>query len=114
MRIETHDGYVKVWHDRPANDVPELDSILQSIDDALAAAQATRIVFDSRESEYRGGEVQSRMWDWLQGHPRLKRVATLVKSELLATSVNMTGVSKAVRIKAFANETQAVDWLMKV
>jgi hypothetical protein len=112
VRIEVLDGYVKVWHSRPADDVAELELILGGIDDALKEQGLDRVMFDSRESEYRGGDVQTRMWEWLSHHPVLKRVATLVTSELLATSVNMTGVSKSVKIKAFADEVKAVSWLV--
>jgi hypothetical protein len=113
MRIENHEGFVKVWHNRPAQDIPELETILSSIDASLVTADTSCVLFDSRESEYRAGEVQARMWDWLQNHAQLQRVATLVTSELLATSVNMTGVSRAVKIKAFATEDEAIAWLHK-
>ena len=113
MLIEHAPGFLRVWHRRAARDVPELEAVLAAIDTALESNSLTRLMFDSRESEYQGGEVQTRMWDWLQSHPVLTHVATLVKSELLATSVNMTGVSKGLRIKAFHDLNSAADWLRR-
>lgn len=112
MRIEPRPGYVFVWHRRAANDVAELDGVLARIDEVLAETGSTALMFDSRESEYRGGDVQDRMWAWIQGHPTVKRIATLVESHRLATSVNMTGLSMRVKIKAFHDALEADDWLV--
>ncbi len=111
MRVETHADHLFVWHRRAAKDVAELELVLTAIDEALEGRDLRAVVFDSRESAYQGGEVQQRMWAWIESHPRLRKIATLVESERLATSVNMTGLSKGVKIKAFHQLSDARTWL---
>jgi hypothetical protein len=113
LTITPMGGYLRIWHRRPARTRDELHQILSTIDRELASRKMTRLVFDSRESKYEAGDVQTDMWAWLTGHRELTRVATLVESELLATSVNMTGLSKGVKIKAFHDETAAVTWVLR-
>jgi hypothetical protein len=113
LTISPMDGYLRIWHRRPARTREELRLILSTIDGELGAHGLTRLVFDSRESKYEAGDVQQDMWAWLTGHRELTRVATLVQSELLATSVNMTGLSKGVKIKAFHDEPTAVAWVLR-
>ena len=111
MRMQIREGYVHVWHRRAANDIAELDDVLAQIDAALRASDCKALMFDSRESEYRGGDVQDRMWAWITGHPFVTRIATLVESERLATSVNMTGLTVGLKIRAFHAESGAETWL---
>lgn len=113
LTITPMGGYLRIWHRRPARTRDELHQILSTIDGELATRKMTRLVFDSRESKYEAGDVQTDMWAWLTSHPTLTRVATLVESELLATSVNMTGLSKGVKIKAFHDEATAVGWVLR-
>lgn len=111
VRIEPRDGYLFVWHRRAAENLAELEHILSELDVALEADDLTAIMFDSRQANYTEGEVQSRMWSWLEGHPRLRQVATLVESPRLAVSVQMTGMSRRVKIRAFHDESEGEAWL---
>ena len=103
--------YLRVWHGRSASNLEELMEVLDAIDQALETHGVSRVMFDSRDADYSEGEVQSRMWAWLTGHPVLDRVATLVQSPRLAVSVGLTGMSKGVKIKAFHIESEAATWL---
>lgn len=111
VEIRPFDGFLEVWHRRAASDVAEMDVIIDAIETALSDHDVRRVMFDSRESEYTPSDVQQRIWDWLQAGEGFERVATLVESELLAVSVRMTGMGKGVKIKAFAERTEAARWL---
>lgn len=113
LTISPRSGYVRVWHRRSARDLAELEPVLKAMEAALLENGTTCLLFDSREANYQEGEVQARMWSWLQGCDLVKRVATLVESPMLAISVNMTGMTKGVSIKAFADEREAEVWLTR-
>ncbi len=113
MTVDVCEGYLRVWHRRPATDLAELHTVLSAIDEDLAREQLACVLFDSRESKYQAGEVQTEMWRWLTEHKMLRKVATVVESEMLAASVTMTGLSKGVKIKAFHDEATAATWLRR-
>ncbi len=111
LRIDRVGRVVRVWHRRSAHNVSELEQVLALIEEELVAADTDRLLFDSRESAYTAGAVQTKMWTWLQESEHLSRVATLVNSPMLATSVNMSGLSKHIRIRGFHSEAEAMSWL---
>jgi hypothetical protein len=110
VKIHTEPTHVFVWHGRAAKDLDELRLVLDAIDRALAESGRRRLLFDSRDSDYTPPDVQKALWAWLDEAP-LDRIATLVRSENLAVSVRMTGISMGIRIRAFHDATEAVRWL---
>ena len=113
FRIEISGGIVSCWHGRSAQSVAEVNQVLSSIDDALDESGISLLLFDSREADRTPEEVQGRIWSWLTNASNIRKVATVMKSEMLATSVRMTGIGKGVRIKAFHDEAEARTWLVE-
>ena len=111
LKIYLRDGFVEVWHSKAAKTVEETDAIMGAIDEVLEKTGQSLLLFDSRESERTPPEVGKRIWAWLEGNPRLRRVATLLESENLAVSVRMSGIAHAVKIKAFHTRDDAVAFL---
>jgi hypothetical protein len=108
--VESREGYVHVWHGRAARDVEEWEGLRVVVEGELPERGA-RLLFDSRDSDQTPSDVQAAIWNWLQTCSSLERVATLVQSSNLAVSVRMQGIAKGVRIRAFAEEDEAVGWL---
>jgi len=103
--------YVRVWHGRSARDLDEVTEVLAAIDEAIAAWGATRILFDSRDSDEAPKEVADRIWTWLSNHTCVTRVATLVHSRERVRSIDMGSVGRGLRIRAFHSEGKAERWL---
>lgn len=113
VEIELAAGYVRVWHGRSARNVAEVEEVIACIDGALADARARRLLMDSRDSDRTPAEVQSRLWTWLE-QAELQRVATLIRNEMLGVSVQMQGLSRRVKVRAFGSEAKAIEWLRAV
>lgn len=109
--LEDRGTYLHIYHRRSARDLEEAQQVLDAMDRAIGEWGHQDLLFDSRDSDLSSREVGDRVWAWLSQHSSLHRVATLVKSELLAQSINMGGISKRVRIRGFHEEAAAIEWL---
>jgi len=110
--MELMPGYLRVFHSRSARDLAETELVLAAMDGAMRDWQQDRLMFDSREANDTLPEVGARIWSWLQGHPDVVRVATLVESSELADRINMGEIGvDGVRIRAFHRERAAARWL---
>ena len=92
-------------------DVVEAAAVIAEIDDALASSGIERLLFDSREADRTKPEVAAAIWAWLSSTTRVRRVATVMNSEVLSANVRSTGVGMGVLIKAFATVEEAERWL---
>jgi len=110
VELRVSESYVRVWHRRSARDLAEVEEVIDAIEDALADALHRRLLLDSRDSDRTPEEVQTRLWAWLS-QANLDRVATLIRNEMLGVSVQMQGLSRAVKVRAFGSETKAIEWL---
>jgi hypothetical protein len=107
----TDDGYVRVWQARPARSVGELAELTQAFERSLREARTTRLLLDSRDSEYPRGELQQRLWEWLDQNRSVARVAFVVRSANYAAFVNDNGIGPGVDARAFQKEDAALAWL---
>lgn len=110
LEIRRHDGYLRVWHGRAAKTVDEVEVVIAAIEEEMATTGFRDLLFDSRDSDRTPEDVQARLWAWLQ-NAGLRRVATLIRSEMLGVSVQMQGLTRSVRLRAFASEQKATAWL---
>lgn len=95
--------------------------LLETVEDALelqrtveARVKATGIdlaVFDNRETEPVPPQVRETMFAWASKGGPFHRVALLLTSDLAAVRVNMDALARQVKLRAFGNADEAVDWL---
>ena len=111
MVLERGGGFLRAWHKRSARDLDEAQAVCEAIDRALRDWKMNKIVFDSRDADTSPKDVGDHIWNWLATHEGIAGVATLVESEALAIAINMGGVGKGVRIRAFHREEPAIRWL---
>ena len=113
VTIEHRGDYLHVYHARSARDLAELDEVIKALEAALAETGVTLILFDSRDSDTTPDDVGARLWEWLHEGP-VSRVATLIKSEMLQISVQLKGLAQNVRLRAFDDEQEALEWLRRM
>ncbi len=113
VRLHATDEYVRVWHGRAARSVGELAELTQACERSLRESHTTRLLLDSRDSEYPRGELQQRLWEWLDQNGHVARVAFLVRSQNYAAFVNDNGIGPGVSARAFQKEDVALEWLTR-
>ena len=97
-RIEDGDQFVRVALHGRLDDAGDVDRLLKAVDAAL-----TRTAFE-REA------VRDTMWTWASDR-MLAAVAVVVDGEMTRVRTNMTALSRKVRMRAFLDESDAVQWM---
>lgn len=113
LEIRVEGGIVRCWHARSANDESEARAVLDAIDRALERSGIELLLLDSRDANRTSPEVQAVIWNWLSGHPKVRKVATLMHSKELGKSVRLAGAGQGVLIRAFHDEDRARTWLVE-
>ena len=111
LEIQIDGGIVRCWHARSAHDEDEARAVLGAIDDALNSSGIELLLLDSRDANRTSPGVQAVIWSWLSGHPKVRKVATLMHSKELGKAVRVAGAGQGVLIKAFRDEDKARVWL---
>ncbi len=111
------DAYVGVVLARPMATVDEAHALHREIARRLAAATLTRVLLDYRAVGAHTDEVRECMWAWaeqapLDPHAPIEAIAAVVTGELTRVRLNMTALARRVPMRAFANEVDAVKWLV--
>jgi hypothetical protein len=110
LRIRPDGDVLCVWHGRSAKTVDEARGVLDAIDRALHMYALDLLLFDSRDADETPQEVQAVIWEWLQ-RAKLKRMATLIRSDMKAVSLRMAALGKRLKIGTFADRDAALAWL---
>ncbi len=111
LEIRVEGGVVRCWHPRSAEDEDEARAVLEAIDRTIAASGIELLLLDSRDANRTSPEIQAVIWRWLSGHPKVRKVATLMHSAELGRAVRVAGAGQGVLIKAFRDEEKARVWL---
>lgn len=112
------DAYLGVALARPMSTIDEAHALHREIARRLAAATLTRVLLDYRAVGDHTDEVRECMWAWAAQAPLdprapIEAIAAIVTGELTRVRLNMTALARRVPMRAFANEVDAVQWLVK-
>ena len=109
-RIEDGDQFVRVALHSRLDDAGDVDRLLKAVDAALTRTAFERVLFDYRGIDSHGEAVRDTMWTWASDR-MLAAVAVVVDGEMTRVRTNMTALSRKVRMRAFLDESDAVQWM---
>lgn len=113
IEIKIERGVVCAWHKRSATSVVEVRGVLDAIDSALSSSGSELLMLDSRDADRTLEAIEAEIWDWLSGHRGIRKVATLMRSKSLSKKVRVTAIGNGVRLKTFADDEEARQWLLE-
>lgn len=109
-RIEDGDRFVRVGLHRRLDHADAVARLLGAIDDALLRTTFERVMFDLRGVDGHDELVREAMWTWASER-MLAAVSVVVDGEMTRVRTNMTALSRKVRLRAFLDEADAVQWM---
>lgn len=113
VEVSAHGSYVHVTAAGVLTSLGEVRAFYQLVEEQLARAGVRRLLIDARSAEGEpSDEVREASWRGLS-RLQLERVAYVVSAlqQLKAARLNMTAISTAVPIRAFATILEAHRWL---
>jgi hypothetical protein len=112
--VTIREGYVHVLHPQsdPMTDPVNAARVCAAIDAALRATGYVTVMFDSRACPAPNNEVRDVYWAWTKAQTLHKRVAILANSAMTRVSGNMTAIAHDAPLRSFADEAEAVKWLL--
>ena len=110
--VSVQDGYVLAENETPETG-EHAARILAEIDARLAETGLQAVMLDSTRVSGQSDEVREVLWAWIQAARLHRKVAILVKSEMIRVQGNMTALSKGARLKSFNSKADAEAWLRR-
>lgn len=83
----------------------------KAVADALADAGVRLAIFDNRETDRPDEMVRAVMWTWLGAQTCMDRLALVLASERNTRRAREAADRNRVRVSAFSDEQDAIDWL---
>ena len=81
------------------------------VEDEMAKAGVRLVIFDNRQTDRPEEMVRAVMWTWLGSTTCLDRLALVLVKERNTRRANEAADRNRVRVAAFFDEQDAVDWL---
>ncbi len=81
------------------------------VEEEMSKAGVRLAIFDNRETERPEEMVRAVMWTWLGATTCLDRLAIILVKERNTRRANEAADRNRVRVSAFFDEQEAIDWL---
>lgn len=108
--IDDGDQFVRVALRCRLDEAGHVERLLRAVDEALVRTSFERVLFDHRGIEGHDEAMRDAMWTWA-AERMLSAVAVVVDGEMTRVRTNMTALSRKVRLRAFLDENDAVQWM---